>query len=535
MSGFKKAKCIICRCVNTDTVMYVNTVDEILAPGYYKIDARGASVADGFPPVVMGSSFSAYLEVADTNCRNSNLKSDAIGQTLTFTDSKGHTAVYHRSCSWVKGTCLWSDWEAAVEDAATKVWGIGSHINYYTEQGAFNICGKRVNADDGLPISNSKVGQMISAKLFVLDSSINDNEVCITQLLVLSNGSAANGNTYIRTAKTDDKKVLHSNDTVAWSPWGRYQQNIDVGIVRSFDKLTENGFYSGVHIDGSAFLLVVVNNCELAADKGQIGSICQYKYAVGLDGTFSYKARVGRGNSGNNSAFWGEWGIINSNEIDSKVENAIIETSEAINTELSTINGRVTALSSGLKFSLSVYPSVVYKGVDTFITIEGNLTDNNGAVDADSIIISTPKGEFTGNNAASYSETMEMSIDGNSQQFSAQAEYNGLKLSAKASVQARYPIYVGTGTSAGDIAVDSNKLSARTSASGTYSKTTTADGQCFILLVPSDIAGPSKFTMGGSDFAMHTVASQTINNVSYKVYRSQVAYGNGTVLSVKVE
>lgn len=532
MSGFNKAKCIICRFVNTDTVMYVNTVDEILAPGYYKIDARGATAADGFPPVVTGDSFSAYLEVADTNRRNSNLKIGAIGQTLTFTDTKGHTAVYHRSSSWVKGTYLWSDWEAAVEDAATKVWGAGSHINSYTEQGSFNICGKRVNADDGLPISSSEVGQMISAKLFVLDSSVSDNELCVTQLLVLSNGSAISGNTYIRTANSANKEALQSSDSTAWSPWGKFQQNIDLGTTRSFDKLTENGFYSGVYIDGSAFLLVVVNNWEVATDKGQIGSICQYKYAVGLDGTFSYKARVGRGN---NSTFWGEWAIINSNEIDSKVENAIIETSEAIHTELSTINGRVTALSSGLKLSLSVYPSVVYKGVDTFITIEGSLTDNNGAVDADSITISTPKGNFTGNNAASYSETIEMPIADNSLQFSAQAEYNGLKLSAKASVQARFPIYAGTGTSAEDIAVAGNKLSARTSAAGTYTKTTTADGQHFILLVPSDITAPSKFTMGGSDFAMQTVTSQNINLVTYKVYKSQVAYGKGTVLSVKVE
>lgn len=110
MKKTHKTKSITCRIVSTGTVMQVNTIDEILSPGQYKIDACGVTASDGFPDGVEGECLSAYLEVSDTNHSADNLKSAAVGQTLTYTDADGDTAVYHRSGTNKDGKVEWSAW-----------------------------------------------------------------------------------------------------------------------------------------------------------------------------------------------------------------------------------------------------------------------------------------------------------------------------------------------------------------------------------------------------------------------------------------
>lgn len=110
MKNTQKTKNITCRIVSTGTVMQVNTIDEILSPGHYKIDACGVTASDGFPDGVAGECLSAYLEVSDTNHSADNLKSAAVGQTLTYTNADGDTAVYHRSGTNKDGKVEWSAW-----------------------------------------------------------------------------------------------------------------------------------------------------------------------------------------------------------------------------------------------------------------------------------------------------------------------------------------------------------------------------------------------------------------------------------------
>ena len=94
------------------------------------------------------------------------------------------------------------------------------------------------------------------------------------------------------------------------------------------------------------------------------------------------------------------------------------------------------------------------------------------------------------------------------------------------------PIYCGFGTSETDVAVDANKLSPRTSANGTYAKTSAKDNVNFIILVPKTMPGLSSFTMGGAPFVMET-SSVTINGKDYYMYKSGAIYMNGTTLNVQ--
>jgi hypothetical protein len=131
---------------------------------------------------------------------------------------------------------------------------------------------------DNLPIENRGGGHTISARLEVLDSSINDttnsDDKCITQKLTLSNRVGGDGNVYIRTGRG------RTYDSITWEKWGTLQTNINVGKVGSLDEFVDNGIYSGVWTDGSSFaqtfVMVVINDYAVAGDNK---TIVQYKYA----------------------------------------------------------------------------------------------------------------------------------------------------------------------------------------------------------------------------------------------------------------
>lgn len=98
-------------------------------------------------------------------------------------------------------------------------------------------------------------------------------------------------------------------------------------------------------------------------------------------------------------------------------------------------------------------------------------------------------------------------------------------------LNARYPIYYGFGSSPESVAVDANKLSARTSAAGTYNDMATADGQHFYILVPTDINALSNFTMGGAPYVMNS-STKNIDGINYRIYTSGAVYNSGATVSV---
>lgn len=206
---------------------------------------------------------------------------------------------------------VWSAWETISSASGTKVtWDASSCVDTFITAGIYNISGERLNVKDGLPIANSNPGHTINARLVVLDSSISGtgdtDDKCITQILTLSNRSGGDGDVYIRTGRAQSTNMLAGGS--GWEPWGKLQQNIEVGQVTSLNSFIGNGIYSGVYTNGSSFfetfVMVVINNYAVAGATGQVRSVSQFKYALNVDSTFSYKTRTGRGNTG---ISWGEW------------------------------------------------------------------------------------------------------------------------------------------------------------------------------------------------------------------------------------
>lgn len=99
-------------------------------------------------------------------------------------------------------------------------------------------------------------------------------------------------------------------------------------------------------------------------------------------------------------------------------------------------------------------------------------------------------------------------------------------------VQMVLPVYAGFGTSADSVKTSTNKLSVRTSAAGTYTKTCQADGQNFYILVPRTFATLTSFTMGGAPFVMET-SDITLGGYEYKQYKSGSVYNTGATVNIK--
>ena len=188
------------------------------------------------------------------------------------------------------------------------VWTKDSHIDRFITPGSYYISGQHTSEADGLPIADVALGRTFHARLQVLDSSATGtgyaNDKCITQILAL--GNSASGDIYVRTGRAASEGELACGN--GWNAWGKLQQNVGVGQVTSLNTFVENGIYSGTYINGSApiesFVMVVINNYAVATATGTVRNVSQLKYAVDVNGAFSYKVRTGQGT---NSVEWGEW------------------------------------------------------------------------------------------------------------------------------------------------------------------------------------------------------------------------------------
>ena len=307
---------IIARSLNNDfisTIELIGGLDKHFKSGYSLIDLNHAEVQKlGLPLAACTDNhyIKAHLFVTD-NGTIEGLPTHRIGQTLLLTPCKeGNSEIYTRTGEIIGENVDWSDWMKMTDGADSIEWNSYSCINTFVEQGIYNITGERTNANDGLPIDNSNPGHTFSARLLVLDSSINGNgdakDKCVTQLLTLSNRTGGDGEVYIRTGSAVSKNSLTGG--TGWEPWGKLQQNIGVGQVTSLDCYIDNGMYSGVYTDGNTFfetfVMVVINNYAVAGATGRVRSVSQFKYTLNIDGTFSYKTRTGQGNTG---IAWGDW------------------------------------------------------------------------------------------------------------------------------------------------------------------------------------------------------------------------------------
>lgn len=185
-------------------------------------------------------------------------------------------------------------------------------------------------------------------------------------------------------------------------------------------------------------------------------------------------------------------------------------------------------LAKGVAAAITASPSVVYKNVATNVTLTGTVKKETPTqmqlLDGNTVLKTTFTSPIT--------HTVSVNIAANSKPFDVNATVKGLIFNDSIDVQARYPIYYGFAASAAALAVDANRYAPTTSGVHTYTSINNSGGQNhFYILVPSDIAALSLFTMGGAPFVM-TSSIEIINGIEYKVYTSGNVYNTGTRVSV---
>ena len=218
--------------------------------------------------------------------------------------------------------------------------------------------------------------------------------------------------------------------------------------------------------------------------------------------------------------------IFNPNNYYTKNETDTLLTQKQ--SEINEINTKIDALSSGVKVSLAISPSTIYKGSDQSVTLTGTMTNGTPTVmklmDGNTQLKATTTSPIT--------HQLTANILTNTKSYQVIGETLGLTLNASASLNARYPIYYGFGSNASSVASNANRYSPTTSAAHTYEKTSSTNGQSFYILIPTDITDVSNFVMNGAPFVMDDVSTQTINGVSYKVHKSSNTYNSGTTIKV---
>lgn len=240
--------------------------------------------------------------------------------------------------------------------STTKItWNSSSNMNDFKTPGVYEIYGERTVKTDNLPIANDGSGHSISARLTVVASTLQpaNNEICITQFLMLSNRLGGDGNMYVRTYNQNNGGVTDG----VWSPWQKQMGLVETLINSDYatvgqeifsagsaqkigdglNGMIDNGMYSGIYIDNlgpstigteycelsaqptfvETFVLVVINDYAASGNLKLPRHITQLKYAVdAITGQSTVKKRVG---TGNDNISWGDWKDIGgggSNEVD---------------------------------------------------------------------------------------------------------------------------------------------------------------------------------------------------------------------------
>lgn len=118
-----------CKEQTTGLRMNEHTLDALVSPGYYKIEACDVTHIEGFPNEIPKGRLSAAIRVSITNRSDDKIMNNPIRHTLTVLDSDGNSTIYHRKGIIIDDVFVWSNWEVVQNDI---------DVDYSTPEGLVN-------------------------------------------------------------------------------------------------------------------------------------------------------------------------------------------------------------------------------------------------------------------------------------------------------------------------------------------------------------------------------------------------------------
>lgn len=217
-------------------------------------------------------------------------------------------------------------------------------------------------------------------------------------------------------------------------------------------------------------------------------------------------------------------------EDDTWVDVDVAHLDDKVDEDVLRLDNKINLLAAGVKLTLGVSPTIIYKGTASTVTLTGSVNTEND-VEISLYDGATKLGESSNN---PYALQQSVTQNSNSKTYRAECAINGMTLNAAVTLQARYPIYYGFAASKPTTGTGMLKRSATTTAVGSYKSTVGAgvSGVHFYICVPSDISALSNFTMGGAPFVMNSYGNQTIDGQTYIIYESGNTYNENTELDI---
>ena len=217
-----------------------------------------------------------------------------------------------------------------------------------------------------------------------------------------------------------------------------------------------------------------------------------------------------------------EGGVALSNEFgDSELigitQKKLTEAHEDLQAQIDTI------ISEKATVSLSASASTHIVGSSTFTLIASTNTN------AESIVIKQGNNVIATGSGKTLTQTITV-IQETAANIIYTAEFTfagGNKRTVMTTVYFVDKVYVGSGAVYTDVISDSYAQSARRSPAGTYNVTVAENGQYVFFVIPATMS-ITKATLSGFDFPLDAPVNETIDGVSYKVYRSNNTNDAGT-------
>lgn len=177
-------------------------------------------------------------------------------------------------------------------------------------------------------------------------------------------------------------------------------------------------------------------------------------------------------------------------------------------------------------FSLS--PNIIERGVDTVITIRGNVLFDSKPLVPETLVIK--RGTTVIDSTPIASVNIKDNLNGVTTSYTLSITNKGVTKSVSANVVAYYPMYFGHSTKAaltGEDVLGLTKQSIKASPNGTYNMTGIAEGEYVWLCVPSNF-NISKVTSSGFGVPMAAPVMVDVEGKgSYKCYRTAGALKAG--------
>lgn len=182
-----------------------------------------------------------------------------------------------------------------------------------------------------------------------------------------------------------------------------------------------------------------------------------------------------------------------------------------------------TIVSNTAIISLSVSATTFIMGERMFtLTASTNTSAESIVIKQGSNIIATGSG-----NTLVQEVNVEQTTAGNIDYTAEFTFTGGNKKTTDVTIYFVNKIYVGSGAVYTDVTTDTYAVSARRSPAGTYNVTVEQNGQYVFFVIPATMS-ITKATLSGFDFPLDAPVSETIDGVSYKVYRSSNTNDAGT-------